>query len=437
MKNYFLLTFFALFFNLSFSQTNWIKYLNSPVLPRDTTYFPPSNDIIASSDPFVIKEGNIYKMWYTCGGGNYPADTILRARICYCYSNDGINWTKHSGNPVIDVSYNGGWDSLGVETISVIIDSAAPSSQRYKAWYAGQYYNSYRYDIGYAWSPDGIIWTKYGSPVLAVGPGAEWDNAFLEGPSVIKEGSIFKMWYAGYDATVDGQTTDGKVNIGYATSADGINWTKYSGNPVMTTSASGWDLLYVQDPHVIKKDGVYNMWFGGTDYEMYGGYGQQTGYAQSYDGINWIKSAQNPILRKGNTGEWDFNLASFPAVIYDDDGTLKMWYTGRNKDTLPNNLDYYWELGLAIDSSGYFGINDFNLKNTISIYPNPASDFINIIIEKNNIEKQLIIYDHQGRQQIKTSITKSKKIDISDLVSGIYFIRTCNEASPILKFIKI
>jgi hypothetical protein len=134
------------------AQTNWTKYANNPVLQRDTVIASLPNDLIVISDCWVIKEGSTYKMWYTGGGINYPPDTLLRSRICYATSTDGITWDKYVGNPVLDVSYNGGWDSLGVETVSILIDSSAPSTERYKMWYAGQYFNSYRYDIGFAYS---------------------------------------------------------------------------------------------------------------------------------------------------------------------------------------------------------------------------------------------------------------------------------------------
>ena len=222
------------------AQTHWAKDPNNPVLRRDTVIANLPNDLIAISDCWVIKEGATYKMWYTCGGLNYPTDTLLRSRLCYGESLDGINWTKYAGNPVLDVSYSGGWDSLGVETATVIIDSLAPLAERYKMWYAGQYFNSYRYDIGYAYSADGINWTKHSSPVMQVGISTQWDNGFLEGPSVIKDGSTYKMWYCGYDAVVDGNGTDGHANVGYATSLDGINWAKYVGNPILTTGLNTW-----------------------------------------------------------------------------------------------------------------------------------------------------------------------------------------------------
>ena len=297
------------------AQNNWTKYANNPVLQRDTVIAALPNDLIVISDCWVIKEGSTYKMWYTGGGINYPPDTLLRSRICYATSTDGITWDKYTGNPVLDVSYNGGWDSLGVETVSILIDSSAPSTERYKMWYAGQYFNAYRYDIGYAYSSDGINWVKHPNPVLQVGALGDWDNGFLEGPSVIKDGSTYKMWYCGYDAIPDGSGTDGKANIGYAISNDGITWVKYAGNPIIVTGINTWDSIYVQDPHVIKEGNEYHMWYGGGDNDTY--YSQQVGYATSQDGINWIKSPLNPILTRGNIGDWDEILASFPSVLND------------------------------------------------------------------------------------------------------------------------
>jgi len=54
-----------------------------------------------------------------------------------------------------------------------------------------------------------------------------WDGRRVIDPVVIKEGGIYKMWYTG-------EGLDSKWRIGYATSPDGINWTKYAWNPVLS-----------------------------------------------------------------------------------------------------------------------------------------------------------------------------------------------------------
>ncbi len=222
---------------------------------------PYAYDFFALSDCWVLRENGTYKMWYT-GGGAVDPDTILHSNIGYATSSDGVHWTKYAQNPVLDVTKTA-WDSIGVETVTVLIDETAPSGERYKMWYAGQTFNEYRYEIGYAYSGDGIHWTKHTGPVVTVGTGGEWDNGFLEGPSVIKEGNTYKMWYAAFDELENGQASDYKVCIGYATSNDGINWTKRS-MPVLLPDEGKWDAVYVQDPHVIKYKNLYHMWYGGT-----------------------------------------------------------------------------------------------------------------------------------------------------------------------------
>ena len=59
----------------------------------------------ALSKPWVIKENNIYKMWYSYrGNGN-----ISTYRIGYAESLDGLNWQRLDDKVGIDVSKTG-WD---------------------------------------------------------------------------------------------------------------------------------------------------------------------------------------------------------------------------------------------------------------------------------------------------------------------------------------
>jgi predicted GH43/DUF377 family glycosyl hydrolase len=405
----------------AYAQTTWVKDANNPVLRRDTVIASLPNDLYAISDCWVLKEGNTYKMWYTGGGFNYPTDTLMRSRICYATSTDGVTWDKYVANPVLDISYSGGWDSLGVETVSILIDSAAPSTERYKMWYAGQTFNDYRYEIGYAYSPDGLSWTKYPAPVLQVGAGSEWDNGFLEGPSVIKEGNSYKMWYCGYDVTVDGSGTDGRANIGYATSTDGILWTKYVNNPVIVTGVASWDSIYVQDPHVIKEGNEYRMWYGGGQNDTY--YDQQVGYATSSDGINWSKSPLNPVLQRGDSGEWDQILSSFPSVL-NDGGMYKMWYTGRDLDPLPaGSTNYYWEIGYATAETN--GLLNLNLQSDVIILsPNPATNLLTVYFSNDVKNGKLSIYDSQGKlTYIHANVNGPiLEIDLHDFENGTYII---------------
>jgi hypothetical protein len=63
-------------------------------------------DEYAISRPCVLKEGGIYKMWYSYRGASY--------RIGYAESHDGVYWERKDEQAGIDVS-NSGWDSEMIE----------------------------------------------------------------------------------------------------------------------------------------------------------------------------------------------------------------------------------------------------------------------------------------------------------------------------------
>ena len=74
-------------------------------------------------------------------------------------------------------------------------------------------------EIGYATSSDGINWTRYGSsPVLDGGYNAS--EYWASEPSVFYENGNYKMWYTGWTAAI------AYSGLYYATSSDGINWTR-------------------------------------------------------------------------------------------------------------------------------------------------------------------------------------------------------------------
>lgn len=67
------------------------------------------------------------------------------------------------------------------------------------------------------------------------------------------------MWYGGVDP-------QGFCQVGMATSPDGSAWTRYSGNPVYETGPEGsYDHGIVMPSTVLRRAGLYHMWYGATD----------------------------------------------------------------------------------------------------------------------------------------------------------------------------
>jgi len=81
-------------------------------------------------------------------------------------------------------------------------------------------------------------------------------------------------------------------------------------------------------------------------------------------------------------------------------------------------------------------VNDASKKIAIvKIFPNPVQDFVNIESDKNFIAYEVI--DESGRSILNRDF-KGTKIDISNLKTGIYFIKlkSLNNETNIVKFIK-
>jgi hypothetical protein len=111
-------------------------------------------------------------------------------------------------------------------------------------WYSGVSVatGNFSGQIGYAVSTDGINWEKdSNNPVIEVGVAGSGEDRIVAACATIKRDSLYEMSYAGAsqaDAAIGSIDT---VNIGYATSSDGIQWEKHPGNPVMTTYSPTYD----------------------------------------------------------------------------------------------------------------------------------------------------------------------------------------------------
>ena len=238
------------------------------------------------SQPTILKDGALYRMWFA----GYDSSNIRR--IGYAISADGADWLKYSGNPVLQPGAAGSWDETYVYNPTVIKDGST-----FKMWFSGYSVTTDCARIGYATSTDGMTWTKHPTYVLDRGASGAWDEISVGECCVIKEGDTYKMWFAG-------KNHDEWWQIGYATSTDGIVWTKYSGNPVLSWGGEGeWDYWMIGCPAVIKGGGVYHMLYGGTDFDD----GTRIGYATSSKRKDLDKIDSEPIdyRRSGQRlGQW-------------------------------------------------------------------------------------------------------------------------------------
>ncbi len=248
----------------------------------------PGWDSQAMGSPIVIADGAAFKMWYD------GLDPLGVRRIGLATSSNGIAWTKHSSNPVL-TGTPGKWDEGTANEPAVLKDGST-----LKMWYTHE-----GFEMGYATSFDGIEWIKLpDAPILRPGTSGDWDASDISDPFVIKASGTYTMWYEGSPG----------FGIGCATSSDGIDWTKCAENPVLEPTPGSWDEDRVSDAAVVFDGSTYHMWYRGFDF---GGPPTSIGYATSTNGITWTKYINNPVL-SGTFGEWDDGHMELGNVILDN-----------------------------------------------------------------------------------------------------------------------
>lgn len=146
-------------------------------------------------------------------------------------------------------------------------------------------------------SSNGEDWSlSPSSAVLSKGPGgADWDRKSVETPAVVKFNGTYYMFYTGYPIT---QTDSTSYQIGYATSADGINWTKH-GSLLAPTDPSGapnldFNQFVVAEPAPVVFQNKIYLYFTALGANVGVGTTLQTIGLTTFDGTSW--SAPQKVL---------------------------------------------------------------------------------------------------------------------------------------------
>lgn len=276
----------------------------------------------------IVKMGAAdYRLWYE--GFAFPFVAGITTSVGYATSPDGITWTKDAGNPIFTPSAS--WENNEVSPDTVIWDAKAGV---FKMWYHGGH-NSGPRQIGLAYSSDGLTWTRQNSslPVLANGAGGTWDESRVADGSVIKMSETdYRMWYTGSNAA-------DTVAVGYATSSDGISWTKSGSNPVFGSGAGGqWDDGLVYSLGVFYLQNRFHGWYAADDGSGPSGpTATGLGYAVSSDGITWTRGSSNPVLRGTvSPEEW----ISDPVFINREGYTMRIYYYYDDFSTSPAGREH-------------------------------------------------------------------------------------------------
>ncbi|MHC4570460.1 MAG: glycoside hydrolase family protein [Planctomycetota bacterium] len=238
-------------------------------------------------------------------------------------------YEKYTGNPIANLADKIPGMKGGFSDPSVLY-----ADGKYHMWFPCN--NGKVSQICYGTSDNGIQWETHPEPVLKLGKPGSWDDYNCDTPTVIKDGPIYKMWYSGYSRV---QPSIYK-NIGYATSHDGIHWTRlpakkspYGKESVVFTmdETKQGEIYSIADPVVVKVNGTYHMWYNGFGTKPFSMLA--ISHATSSDGINWQRDPLNPVLIPSKP--WEMvkekeGAVNQPTVLWNGKN-FEMWY-GSFKD---------------------------------------------------------------------------------------------------------
>jgi len=247
---------------------NFTKYNLNPIFEADGNGF----DAWGVGRSVVIKVDTAWLLYYdgiTSSPHFGPDTTIGLATSVSPYG----PWSRFE-NPVMEIGSSGEWDYGFVDASSIVVTDTG-----FAFYYTGSdmTFPSGTFQTGLALSADGINWTKYDDPTTTTPPYAEsdpviqptpgsWDQFSIWGVSVLRNDTLWETFY------------DGGFAFGYATSPNGVDWTKDTMNPVFTPSQDPHAGNIIEIPSVVLyniQDTVY--------YYMYYDYGTSSGIGFARD----------------------------------------------------------------------------------------------------------------------------------------------------------
>lgn len=196
--------------------------------------------------------------------------------------------------------------------------------------------------IGLAISSDGgrtFVPHRGGRPVVEAGAPGDFDSLYMVSPSVVRNGDEFVMVYEGYGGiygdTVDGvqrrlspdaaplPAGHGQPTVGWATSTDGITWTKRG--PITREAAwTSWESLGIGSPNLTLWNGTFRLWYTGFRYPDYS---LARGFASGPSLDQLTKEPANPVIMVGPRGSWDRGAIGRTSLSYDGEWYW-VWYEG-------------------------------------------------------------------------------------------------------------
>jgi len=190
--------------------------------------------------------------------------------------------------------------------------------------------------------PANADWTDHGV-VLSEGPSGSWDKRFhgaLSPCKVVKKGGTYFLYYI---AAYGDRSTDGGPRhraLGVATSSDGIHFTKYSGNPILTYLPHNNEEEGIFSAGAVLDDDEIVMYYSALDADSSSSttVDSDVRLAVSSDGLNFTDMGD--VISHSNNKVWGYGDELFPVGTFREGNTYHVFYIAKGYGA-------NWDLGLA------------------------------------------------------------------------------------------
>jgi hypothetical protein len=252
---------------------------------------------------------DVFRIYFSC------RDETSRAHIAYAdvEIKPPFRVQKAAEDPLLAPGEIGTFDDSGV-SLSCLMRIDGKTYLYYLGWNLGVTV-PWRNAIGLAiYNPASRNFERYSrAPLL---DRHDVDPYSISYPFVLEDEGIYRMWY-GSNLGWGKEQKDMAHIIKYAESDDAIHWKRQGLIALNFKDESEYAL---SRPCTLKEDGIYKMWYS------YRGKSYRIGYAESADGISWIRKDQDAGIDVSESG-WDSEMIEYPYV-FDHKGARYMLYNG-------------------------------------------------------------------------------------------------------------
>ncbi|HJZ56894.1 MAG TPA: hypothetical protein VKE74_18135 [Gemmataceae bacterium] len=212
---------------------------------------------------WVLREGGVYKLWYT----GYDGTATGRRMLGLATSADGVTWTRHPNNPLVPDHW--------VEDVMVVKDG-----ERYLMFAEGENDRAQLLT-----STDGLKWERAGRLDVRLASGEPIPEGPYGTPTALREGGRWLLFYERSDK-----------GVWLAASDDLKVWRNVRDEPVLVPGPGTYDRDLIALNQVVKHAGRYYAYYHGCATDGPDARKWSTAVAASDDLLHWEKYPGNPLL---------------------------------------------------------------------------------------------------------------------------------------------